>query len=102
MNAPAAPLSDPSLLQVLLVCSRGEHLQRVRSLASRWPQAANIHWTCDPEEAMRRAKTCPPHLAIVDARLDRGCDSWHWSELPKATGWWVKRHFGVRSPRRIH
>jgi hypothetical protein len=133
MNAPAAPLSVPSLLQVLLVCSRGEHLQRVRSLASRWPQAANIHWTCDPEEAMRRAKTCPPHLAIVDARLDRGCDSWlseglrrdrpdlvvmnfdepgqqasltrsswHWSELPKATGWWVKRHFGVRSPRRIH
>jgi hypothetical protein len=128
MNATAATLPDPSTLQVLLVCSRGEHLQRVRSLASRWPQAAHIHWTCDPEEAMRRAKTCPPHLVIVDARLDRACDRclseglrrdrpdlvvmnfdepgqqalharsshWHWSELPKATGWWVQRHFGVR------
>jgi hypothetical protein len=135
MNATAtAPtLSDPSPLQVLLVCSRGEHLQRVRSLASRWPQAAHIHWTPDPQEAMRRARSCPPHLVIVDARLDRACDSrlseglrrdrpdlvvmnfdepgqpspharcsnWHWSELPKATGWWVQRHFGVRPSMQI-
>jgi hypothetical protein len=137
MNAsaatPAAPLSDPSPLQVLLVCSRGEHLQSVRSLASRWPQAAHIHWTPDPEEAMRRARSCPPHLAILDARLDRACDRWlseglrrdrpdlvvmnfdeegrpaahgrsshwHWSELPRATAWWVQRHFGVRPPVQI-
>ncbi len=130
MNATAATLPDPSPLQVLLVCSRGEHLLRVRSLASRWPQAAHIDWTADPEEAMRRARHCPPHLAIVDARLDRACNQrlseslrrdrpdlvvmnfdewsqppapgcsshWHWSELPRATAWWVQRHFAERAP----
>ena len=129
MNATASP-SDASSVQVLLVCPRGEHMQRVRSLASRWPQAAHIDWTADPEEAMRRARRCPPHLAIVDARLDRACNRWlsenlrrdrpdlvvmnfdewsqalapgrsghwHWSELPRATAWWVQRHFAERPP----
>jgi hypothetical protein len=129
MNIPAGSSTDASALQVLMVCSRGEHLQRVRALVSQWPQAAQIHWTPDPEEAMRRARTCPTHLVIVDARLDRACDrslseglrrcrpdlvvmkfdepgqqalnnrsSWHWSELHKATGWWLQRRFGAQPP----
>lgn len=129
MQTTAAPLSDPSSLHVLLVCPRGEHLQRVRSLASQWPQKAHVHWTPDPEEAMRRAQACPPHLVIVDARLDRACDltlgerlrrgrpdlvvmnfdepsqlgrqalgsHWHWSELSRATSWWVLRHVDART-----
>lgn len=133
MNIPATSPADASALHVLMVCSRGEHLQRVRALASQWPQSAQIHWTQDPEEAMRRARTCPPHLVIVDARLDRACDrglseglrrdrpdlvvmnfdepgqpsqqarssSWHWSELSRATAWWVQRHFGPRPPLQI-
>lgn len=127
MQVTAATSSDATSLHVLLVCARGEHLQRVRTLASRWPQAAFVHWTPDPDEALRRAHAHPPHLAIVDARLDRFCQStlserlrrvspqlvvmhfdepcsverraggghWHWSELAKATGWWVQRHCGA-------
>ncbi|QHE75084.1 hypothetical protein [Hydrogenophaga sp. PBL-H3] len=129
MQATAATLPDAPSLQVLLVCPRGEHLQRVRSLTSGWPQAAHVHWTSDPEDAMRWALACPPHLVIVDARLDRACDlalserlrrgrpdlvvmnfdepcrqesqarcsHWHWSELPRATGWWVQRHFDAQA-----
>jgi hypothetical protein len=120
------PSPDFLPMQVLLVCTRGEYLQRVRGLSSRWPHTAHIHWTPDPHEAMHRARSCAPHLAIVDARLDRACDRWlseslrrerpdllvmsfdeqgqrpahgrgshwYWSELPRATAWFVKRHFG--------
>ena len=68
ISVPKAPS-----LQVLLVCPRGEHLQRVRSLVSRWPQAAQVHWTPDPEDALRLARASWPQLAIVDARLERAC-----------------------------
>ena len=76
--APDAPLilvPEAPVLQVLLVCPRGEHLQRVRSLASRWPQAACVHWIPDPEDALRQARVSAPQLAIVDARLERACAS---------------------------
>lgn len=128
-DIPLLPVSQPPALQVLLVCQRGEHLQQVRLLASRWPQAAHVHWTPDPEDAMRWAHVSLPHLAIVDARLERACASslsarllsanprlivmsfdepggmhgaapgsnWHWSELGKATDWWVRRHFGAQA-----
>ena len=124
---PFIPVPEAPLLQVLLVCPRGDNLQRVRSLAGRWPQAARVHWTPDPEAALRQAQATAPHLAIVDARLERACVSslsarllrlsprlivmsfdepgglrsegpgshWHWSELTKATDWWVRRHFGA-------
>ena len=126
---PLLPVFEALVLQVLLVCPRGEQLQRVRLLASRWPQAAHVHWTSDPEDALRQAHVSLPHLAIVDARLERACASslsarllsanprlivmsfdepggmhgaapgsnWHWSELDKATDWWVRRHFGAQA-----
>lgn len=128
MPATTATFADALSLQVLLVCPRGEHLQQVRSLTRHWPQAVQVHWTPDREDALRRAQACPPHLVIVDARLDRAwdtslseclrrgrpdlvvmnfdepcgghpparCSHWHWSELSRATGWWVQRHFEAR------
>jgi hypothetical protein len=128
-DAPLISLPGTPLLRVLVVCGRGEHLQRVRCLASRWPQAAHVHWIPDPEDALQYARVSVPQLAIVDARLERACASslgmrlrsvspdlvvmnfdvpsgmhgdapdshWHWSELGKATDWWVRRHLGAQA-----
>ncbi|MFW2358306.1 hypothetical protein [Hydrogenophaga sp.] len=131
-DVPLIPLPSAPLLQVLLVCARGEHLQKVRCLARRWPQAAHVHWIPDPEDALQHARASVPQLAIVDARLERACASslstrlrsvspdlvvmnfdapsgmhgdapdshWHWSELDKATDWWVRRHFRAQAQQR--
>jgi len=62
-----------SPLQLLVVCPRGERLETVRGLTRSWLRPAQIHWTADPGEALRRARHEPLVLAIVDARLDRAC-----------------------------
>lgn len=70
---PVSTLTAP--LQVLLVCSRGEHLEAVRHLANQWPHASRIQWTPDPADAVHLARQARPALAIVDARIHRasGC-----------------------------
>jgi hypothetical protein len=75
MIASPHPTKAASPLQVLVVCPRGEYLDAVRGLAIRWKCNAQIHWTADPLDALRRAQLSPPALAILDARIDRasGC-----------------------------
>lgn len=69
-----APL-DTQPLQVLVVCPRGEYLERVRELTGTWACRTQIQWTADPIAALQRARQSPLALAIVDARIDRasGC-----------------------------
>ena len=68
-SANASPHGSP--LQVLLVCPRGEHVDAVRRLAQQGPRETRVHWTADPEQAVRMAMALAPELAIVDARIDR-------------------------------
>ncbi|MBW0168792.1 MAG: hypothetical protein KXJ61_01055 [Hydrogenophaga sp.] len=63
--------ADESPLQLLVVCPRGERLETVRELTRSWVRSAQILWTADPGDALRRAREEPLVLAIVDARLDR-------------------------------
>lgn len=59
------------VLDVLVVCPRGQTLQDVRALIAQWPVPARVRWTCDPVDAMSLAIAQRPTLVLVDARLDR-------------------------------
>lgn len=66
---------DNQLLQVLVVCPRGEYLDTVRGLTRHWAGSTQLHWTADPVVALQRVQQSAPSLAILDARIDRasGC-----------------------------
>ena len=58
-------------LRLLVVCGRSAQVQAVRGIVAAWPRAVDVQWTTDPLEAVRLTLAESPHLAIVDARMDR-------------------------------
>lgn len=58
------------LVDVLVVCARGQNVSTVSEVLSRWPVQVRVRWSSDPIDALRLALAEPPSLAIVDARLE--------------------------------
>lgn len=71
MDVPTGLPPNDEPLRVLVVCGRNAQVQAVRRIVATWPRRVEMLWTTDPLEAMRLTLNESPHLALVDARLDR-------------------------------
>lgn len=71
MDVPTGLPPNDEPLRVLVVCGRSAQVQAVRRIVATWPRRVEVQWTTDPLEAVRLTLNASPHLALVDARLDR-------------------------------
>lgn len=75
--SPLMPSPAQEVLEVWLVCCRGERLtgarQALMDILQPWGQRARVQWAPDARDVLRHLHDRPIALAVVDARMDRAC-----------------------------